>query len=193
MQNSIACLTAIAACLTGCAHIPAASPQTPGQPTACVAGPPIDLQRYMGKWFVIAETPYLGDNDYVGSYDEWTLRADGQITDDYRGRRHSFDQPVTGSHFVAKVVGGTGNTTWRVGLIWPFEVRVVTAYVDPEYHHTIRCMVDSNMVWVLSRSPTMDEETYLDLIARLAGMGFNVQRIRQVPQDAGQTSPAGSE
>ncbi|MGF6652437.1 apolipoprotein D and lipocalin family protein [Paraburkholderia youngii] len=141
-------------------------------PGACVAGPPIDLQRYMGKWFVIAETPYLSGNDHVGSYDEWTLRADGQITDDYRGRRYSFDQPVTGSHFVAKVVGGTGNTTWRVGLIWPFEVRVVTAYLDPEYHHTIRCMVDSNMVWVLSRSPTVDEETYLDLIARLAGMGF---------------------
>ncbi|WP_429297802.1 lipocalin family protein [Paraburkholderia atlantica] len=140
----------------------------------------------MGKWFVIAETPYLSDNDHVGSYDEWTLRADGQITDDYRGRRYSFDQPVTGSHFVAKVVGGTGNTTWRVGLIWPFEVRVVTAYVDPEYHHTIRCMVDSNMVWVLSRSPTVDEENYLDLIARFAGMGFNVQRIRQVPQDAEQ-------
>ncbi|WP_429538010.1 hypothetical protein [Paraburkholderia youngii] len=26
----------------------------------------------MGKWFVIAETPYLSDNDHVGSYDEWT-------------------------------------------------------------------------------------------------------------------------
>ena len=138
----------------------------------------------MGKWFVIAETPYLGDNDYVGSYDEWTLRADGQITDEYLGHRQTFDQPVTGSRFVAKVVRGTGNTTWRVGLIWPFEVLVVTAYVDPEYRYTIRCMVDSNMVWVLSRSPTMDQAAYLDLIARLTGMGFKVERIRQVPQNA---------
>jgi apolipoprotein D and lipocalin family protein len=140
----------------------------------------------MGKWFVIAETPYLNDNDFVGSYDEWTLRADGQITDDYLGRRHSFDQPVTGSRFVAKVIRGTGNTTWRVGLVWPFEVVVVTAYVDPDYQYTIRCMVDSNMVWVLSRRPTIDEATYLDLIARVAGMGFHVERIREIPQDAGQ-------
>ncbi|RZF25693.1 lipocalin [Paraburkholderia sp. UYCP14C] len=184
MRNSIACLAVLATCLTGCVHAPAAAPDAPPSATACVAGPPIDLQRYMGRWYVIAETPYLNDSDYVGSYDEWTLRADGQITDDYLGRRQSFDQPVTGSRFVAKIVGGTGNTTWRVRLLWPFEVLVVTAYVDPNYHYTIRCMVDSNMVWVLSRSPTIDAATYLDLIARLAGMGFKVERIRQVPQDA---------
>nr|WP_233856787.1 lipocalin family protein [Paraburkholderia sp. HD33-4] len=193
MRKSTACLTVMVTCLTGCVHVPAVSPEAVAPPTACVAGPPIDLQRYMGKWFVIAETPYLSDSDYVGSYDEWTLRADGKITDDYLGQRQTFDQPVTGSHFVAKIVSGTGNTTWRVGLIWPFEVRVITAYVDPEYRYTVRCMVDSNMVWVLSRSPTMDEATYLDLIARLAGMGFNVERIRQVPQSAGRIAPPRSE
>lgn len=74
-------------------------------------------------------SPCLSDNDYVGSYDEWTLRADGKISDDYLGQRQTFDQPITASHFVAKVVRGTGNTIWRVGLIWPFEVRVTTAYV----------------------------------------------------------------
>ncbi|WP_233837822.1 lipocalin family protein [Paraburkholderia sp. ZP32-5] len=193
MRNSIACLTAFVTCLVGCTHAPAVSPEASAKPTACVAGAPIDLQRYMGKWFVIAETPYLGDNDYVGSYDEWTLRPDGQITDDYLGQRKSFDQPVTGSRFVAKVVRGTGNTTWRIGLIWPFEVVVITAYVDPDYRYTIRCMVDSNMVWVLSRSPTIDEAAYLDLIARAAGMGFRVQRIRQVPQNSGQAGPSQSQ
>ncbi|MCC8400515.1 lipocalin family protein [Paraburkholderia sp. MMS20-SJTN17] len=193
MRKSIACLAAFAASLTGCVHVPAAAPDPPAPHTACVAGPPIDLQRYMGKWFVIAETPYLGDAEYVGSYDEWTLRADGKISDDYLGQRQSFDQPVTGSHFVAKIVRGTGNTTWRVGLIWPFEVRVVTAYVDPDYQYTIRCMVDSNMVWILSRSPTMDEATYLNLIARLAGMGFNIGRIRRVPQKTGRIEPPRSE
>jgi apolipoprotein D and lipocalin family protein len=114
------------------------------------------------------------------------LRSDGTIDDQYLGRRYGFDQPVTGSKFVAKVMSGTGNTKWRVGLIWPFEVVVVTAYVDPEYRYTIRCMADGNMVWVLSRTPAMDEAVYKDMLARLAGMGFHIDRVRRVPQNAGQ-------
>ncbi len=67
----------------------------------------------MGRWYVIAETPLLSKHDHVGGYDEWTLRDDGTIDDKYLGRRYGFDQPVTGSNFVAKVMSGTGNTKWR--------------------------------------------------------------------------------
>jgi apolipoprotein D and lipocalin family protein len=92
---------------------------------------------------------------------------------------------------VAKVVSGTGNTTWRVGLIWPFEVVVVTAYVDPGYRYTIRCMADGNMVWLLARAPTMDEATYSDMLARLAAMGYAPELLHRVAQDAGQIGRPG--
>jgi apolipoprotein D and lipocalin family protein len=186
MHKSIACIAALLICVNGCAYDPPAAQQSQSHRTACVAGPPIDLPRYMGRWFVIAETPYLNERDYVGSYDEWTLRADGKINDSYLGRRHGFDQPVTGSHFVAKVMPGTGNTTWRVGLIWPFEVVVVTAYVDADYRYTIRCIADGNTVWLLARAPTMDDATYSAMLARLAGMGVDLRRLHRVPQNAGQ-------
>ncbi|SDI35313.1 apolipoprotein D and lipocalin family protein [Paraburkholderia phenazinium] len=136
----------------------------------------------MGRWYVIADTPFLSEYDYVGNCDEWTLRRNGQIDDEYLGRRHDFDQPVSGSHFVAKVMPGTGNTKWRVSLIWPFELVIVTAYVDPEYRYTIRCMADGNLVWILSRTPEMDEATYAAMLARLGRMGVDVDRIRRVPQ-----------
>ena len=136
----------------------------------------------MGRWYVIAETPVLSEHDFVGNYDEWTLRADGRIDDKYLGRRHSFEQPVTGSHFVARTIPGTGNTKWRLDLVWPFELVVVTAYVDPDYRFTIRCLADSNMMWLLSRTPTMDDATYADMRARLDRMGVNLDRLRRIPQ-----------
>ncbi|NYH14151.1 lipocalin family protein [Paraburkholderia bryophila] len=186
MQYSIACIASLLICIAGCAHNPVALPHAQGSQSACVAGPPIDLERYMGRWYVIADTPFLSEHDYVGSYDEWTLHDDGTIDDQYLGRRHGFDQPVTGSDFVAKVISGTGNTQWRVGLIWPFEVVVVTAYVDPAYRYSIRCMADGNMVWVLSRTAAMDDATYADMLARLATMGFHIDRVRRVLQNPGQ-------
>ncbi|EIF30842.1 bacterial lipocalin [Burkholderia sp. Ch1-1] len=186
MHKSIACIASLAIFIAGCAHDQTVPPQAQAPQSACVAGPPIDLERYMGRWYVIADTPFLSESDYVGSYDEWTLRSDGSIDDKYLGRRHGFDQPATGSQFVAKVMSGTGNTKWRVGLIWPFEVVVVTAYVDPDYRYTIRCMADGNMLWVLARAPVMDDATYAGMLARLAAMGFNTDRLRRVPQTAGQ-------
>lgn len=191
MYKSMACVASLAILLAGCAHDPAVTPRAQASRSACVAGPPIDLQRYMGRWYVIADTPFLSESDYVGSYDEWTLRDDGSIDDKYLGRRHGFDQPPTGSQFVAKVMPGTGNTKWRVGLIWPFEVVVVTAYVDPDYRYTIRCMADGNMVWVLARAPAMDDATYAGMLARLAAMGFNTDRLRRVAQSAGQIGQPG--
>ncbi|NPT36906.1 lipocalin family protein [Paraburkholderia xenovorans] len=191
MHKSIACIASLAIFLAGCAHDQAVPPQAQASQSACVAGPPLDLERYMGRWYVIADTPFLSESDYVGSYDEWTLRSDGSIDDKYLGRRHGFDQPATGSQFVAKVMSGTGNTKWRVGLIWPFEVVVVTAYVDPDYRYTIRCMADGNMLWVLAREPVMDDATYAGMLARLATMGFNTDRLRRVPQTAGQIGQPG--
>ncbi|MFM0489170.1 lipocalin family protein [Paraburkholderia graminis] len=184
MRTSMSCLATFVAFLTGCAHGPAPGQDAQLPRPACTAAAPIDLQRYMGRWYVLADTPFLSEHDYVGNYDEWTLRADGTIDDKYLGRRHDFDQPVSGSHFVAKVMAGTGNTKWRVGLIWPFEVIVVTAYVDPEYRYTIRCMEDGNMVWVLAREPGIDEATYQEMLGRLRAMGFNPDRMQRVPQKA---------
>ncbi|MFM0593697.1 MULTISPECIES: lipocalin family protein [Paraburkholderia] len=191
MFKSFACAASLVICMAGCAHAPAIPADTQAPQSACVAGPPIDLARYMGRWYVIADTPFLSEQDYVGSYDEWTQRGDGRIDDHYLGRRHGFDQPVTGSHFVARVMPDTGNTKWRVELIWPFEVVVVTAYVDPDYRYTIRCMADGNMMWLLSRTPAMDDPTYAEMRARIGRMGFHLDRVQRVPQSAGQIGQPG--
>jgi apolipoprotein D and lipocalin family protein len=92
-----------------------------------------------------------------GERHEWALRADGTSDDENRGRRRDFDQPISGSHFVAKVMAGIDNSKWRVALIRPFEVVVVTADVDPEYRYPIHCMRDGSMVWPLTCAPEIDE------------------------------------
>jgi apolipoprotein D and lipocalin family protein len=191
MYKSLACVASALIGLAGCAHDAVIAPDAQASQTSCTAGPPVDLQRYMGRWYVIAETPVLSEHDFVGNYDDWTLREDGRIDDRYLSRRHSFDQPVTGSHFVAQVVPGTGNARWRVKLIWPFELVVVTAYVDPDYRYTIRCVADGNMVRLLSRTPSMDEDTYADMRARLARMGVKLDRVRRIPQSADQIGMPG--
>ncbi|SAL17839.1 Lipocalin family protein [Caballeronia choica] len=75
-------------CLAGCSAEP--PNLNPRAPAPLVTGP-VDFPRYMGRWYVIANIPYVGEHDYVGSYAQRTLRDDGLIDDAFLGRRYGFD------------------------------------------------------------------------------------------------------
>ncbi|MEX3916357.1 lipocalin family protein [Paraburkholderia sp. BR10872] len=152
---------------------------------------PVDLTRYMGRWYTIATVPYLNEREYVGSYADWELREDGRIDDNYFGRRYGFDQPVTGGTLVAAIVPGSGGGRWRVTILWPFNVVVLTVYVDPDYRYTVRCEEDGSPIWILSRTPAIDDNVYAGLVRRLAAMGIHTEGLRRVPQHPEQIGQPG--
>ncbi len=152
---------------------------------------PVDLSRYMGRWYVIANIAYLNERNYVGSYEEWTLLPDGKIDDAYFGRLFDFNHPEAGSDLVATVIRGTQNAKWRIRIFWPMDVDVVTVYVDTDYQYTVRCLADRSLVWVLSRSPDISDAAYTSLLSRLRTMGFDTSRIKRVAQHPGQLGKPG--
>ncbi|BCQ28977.1 hypothetical protein NK8_71670 (plasmid) [Caballeronia sp. NK8] len=131
----------------------------------------------------------VDERDYVASCAVWTLRDDGGIEDAVMGRKHGFDQPETGTVFIAKPEQGARNSVWRVRPLWPFEFIVMTVYVDPDYKYTVRATPDKDFVWILSRRPDMSEAVYLFLVERLDQMGFDTSRFKKVvqfPEQVGQ-------
>jgi apolipoprotein D and lipocalin family protein len=193
-----ACFACLALSFSGCAtgNTSSHARETP-QPSSGESPPlelptvPVDLPRYMGRWYTIASIPYLNEREFVGSYAEWTLRPDGRIEDRFYGHRFDFDQPLTSGRLIARVVSGSHNAKWRVRFFWPFDVLVVTVYVDPDYRYTIRCLADGDLVWVLSRTPDIDERVYAELVHRLADMGIQTERLRRVPQHPDQLGQPG--
>lgn len=143
---------------------------------------PVDLPRYMGRWYVIANIPYFAERGFVGSRAEWTLRQDGRIDDAFVGRRGGFAQPETRYRFLDTVVPGSGGGAWRVRLFWPIHVSQLTLYVDPDYRYTLIGYPGKSLGWIFSREPEMDEATYHALLERFAAMGYDTSRFRRVPQ-----------
>jgi len=142
----------------------------------------VDLPRYMGRWYVIASMPMVNERDYVGNYAVWTLRADGRIEDAVVGRRQGFDQPESGSTFIAVPEHGARDSVWKVHPFWPFEIVVFTAYVDPDYEYTVRATPDKDSAWILSRHPDMREQVYRSVLTQLDAMGFDTTRFKRIPQ-----------
>ena len=97
----------------------------------------VDLPRYMGRWYIVANIPYFVEDNFVGSYAQWKLRDDGKIDDSYYAHKGSFDAPLKHYQFTDSIVPGTNNAEWSVRIFWPIYASQQTVYVDADYQYTI--------------------------------------------------------
>jgi apolipoprotein D and lipocalin family protein len=189
LAAALACAIALAA-LPGCTSGPPNPNPRAALPLKTV---PVDLPRYMGRWYVIAHIPYFAERHFVASRAEWTLRADGRIDDAFVGRKGGFDQPERRYQFLDTVKPGSGGGEWRVRLFWPVYVSQLTLYVDPDYRYTILGYPDKTLGWIFAREPQISDDTYRSLLARLDAMGYDTSRFRRVPQVPAQLGQPGFE
>jgi apolipoprotein D and lipocalin family protein len=152
---------------------------------------PVDLPRYMGRWYVIANIPYFAERDFVASHVQWTLRPDGKIDDVFYGRKKGFEHPESRHQFLDTVKPGSGGGEWSVRLFWPIHVTQMTLWVDPDYRYTILGYPNKRLGWIFSREPTMSDDTYRALLERLDAMGYDTTRFRRVPQSPDQLNASG--
>ena len=95
----------VAALLIACAACSGPPPNPNPRAAVPLQTVPVDLQRYMGRWYVIANIPYFGERGNVGSYAEWALRPDGRIDDAYVYRPGGFEDAQQILHFIPLLHG----------------------------------------------------------------------------------------
>lgn len=164
---------AAAALLAGCAVSP-----TPSIPKA----KNVDLNRFMGDWYVIGNIPTRLERDAFNAVEPYTLQRDGRIDTHFRYRDGSFDGPLKTINPVGRVVTGTNNAVWGMQFFWPIQAEYVIVDVDPAYEVTIVGRSKRDYAWIMSRKPTMPEQAYEAAVMRLRSLGYEVDRIRRVPQ-----------
>lgn len=141
----------------------------------------VDLERFMGTWYVIAHIPYFAERGHVASRQEYTLRGDGRIAARYI-HQEGFSQPVEALESRAKVKGGTGNREWaqRFYGVIPAKLRILE--VAPDYSWALIDYPGRDMGWIYGRAPTMDEALYRQLVMKMRDHGVNARQLVRVPQ-----------
>jgi apolipoprotein D and lipocalin family protein len=167
--------------VSGCmALLLLASCTTSAQPPLTLASN-VDLDRYAGRWYIIANIPYFAERGKVGSYFDVSF-PDGKVLDVYSARDKSFDAPLKSFTMNGYVVPGTGNARWRESPFWPVYLSYLILWVDPDYHHALVGYPGRGYGWILSRSPQMDGSTYQALLAHFSEQGYDSSLFRRVPQ-----------
>ncbi len=161
------------------------------------SGPPlkladhVDLNRYAGRWYVIANIPYFAENGNVGSWFDVSFAPDGSLRDVYNAHPKTLDAPLKSYTMGGYVVPGTGDAKWRESPFWPLYLSYLILYVDPDYRYALVGYPGRGYGWVLSRSPSMDDATYQALLGRFAADGYDINLFRRVPQMPDQVGKPG--
>jgi apolipoprotein D and lipocalin family protein len=142
----------------------------------------VDLPKYMGRWWVIANIPYFAENGKVATADVYALNADGTI-DNVFAYRKAFGKPEKTMHATARVYPGTGNNHWQVrfwgGLI---RAQLLILEVSPDYSWALIGNPDRSMAWVFAREPVMDDAQLKLLSEKFRAYGYDPAELKRVPQ-----------
>jgi apolipoprotein D and lipocalin family protein len=147
----------------------------------------VDLQRYMGGWFVIANIPYFAEKDCFDSVEGYALRADGRIDNKFACREKSFNAPMQPKFkTIATVHDTASNAEWRVPFLKVLRVEYLVIDLDPDYRWAVIGHPSRRYGWIISRTRTLPEATYLGILERLRGQGYDERRFVKVPQKGGE-------
>jgi apolipoprotein D and lipocalin family protein len=143
----------------------------------------VDLDRYAGRWYEIASFPQRFQRGCVASTAHYARRDDGRIRVENACRDGSFDAEWRRAEGVAWVTDPSeSNAKLKVQFFWPFRGDYWIIELDPDYDYTVVGHPSREYLWILSRTPAMDPQTYEALLVRIAAHGFDVGKLSLTPQ-----------
>lgn len=137
----------------------------------------VDLDRYLGRWYEIAkfDHPFERGLDYAMAH--YTLREDGKIDVLNTGIKDGRAKDAKG---IAKTTNLPG--LLRVSFFGPFYAEYRIMMLDDDYQYVLVGGSTDKYLWILSRTPQLDEATKALLLAEADRRGYNTNRLIWVKQ-----------
>jgi apolipoprotein D and lipocalin family protein len=144
--------------------------------------PQVDLQRFMGDWYVIAHIPTWPERNAWNAIESYALNPDGSIATTFTFRQGGFDGELKTMKPTGYVTDTQSNATWGMQFIWPFKADFRISYLTPDYGITVISREKRDYVWVMARTPQITTEERQAVDAHLQALGYDLSQMREVPQ-----------
>jgi apolipoprotein D and lipocalin family protein len=155
----------------------------------------VDLQRYLGTWYEIANFPQSFQRGCTATTATYTLRADGDIDVLNRCRKGALDGKEKSAHGRARVVDGATHAKLKVSFFRPFWGDYWIIDLADDYSYAVVGHPGRDYLWILARTPAMDDATYRGIVSRLESQHYETSRLVRTSQPPGpaavDAAPAG--
>lgn len=147
----------------------------------------VDVERYMGLWYQISAYETSFNQGLVAVTAEYTLLEDGTVQVYNRGYEESFDGAVDEILGTATVANTETNAELVVNFPsvpfnFPFPNYLIVVLDQENYQYAAVTDPFSSTLFVLSRTPTLDEATYQQILDELQAQDINTDKLVPTPQ-----------
>ncbi len=142
----------------------------------------VDLQRFMGDWYVIANIPTFVEKGAHNAVESYRLDDDGSIPTTFTFRKDGFDGTFKEYHPRGFVRDTASNAEWGMQFVWPIRGDYRITYLDEDYSRTVISRNKRDYVWIMARTPTISEEDYQQMMDHVRDSGYDLSEVKKVPQ-----------
>ncbi|MCE3229582.1 MAG: Lipocalin family protein [Bacteroidetes bacterium] len=148
----------------------------------------VDLDKYAGKWYVIACIPTSVDKHWNYMTETYTIKKNGNVSiyttylkpnDHDKKKQLPKEKHLRSKGFPQK---GSNNFKWKVQFFWPFKVDYLIEEVPADYSYTVVGHPEKKFLYFMSREKTMSDELYKQLALRYKEKGYDMSKMIRVPQ-----------
>ncbi len=156
----------------------AAGKQEPFQKTV----PSMEIERFLGSWYVIALLPSPFEKDAVNGIETYSLDSKGNVRVEYVFYKGSPEGKKTVMRQKGWIVDRETNTEWKIRPLWPLKLPYLIIDLADDYRYTVIGTDNYKYVWIMARAPVLSAEDYTGILGRLAERGYKVADIKLMPQ-----------
>ena len=142
----------------------------------------VDLKRYMGDWYVIANIPTFIEKNATNAIESYKLSSDGTINTTFSFSKGSPEGEKKIYHPKGFVFNKETNAEWRMQFLWPFKMPFLIIELDEDYSYTVIGYPSKKYVWIMARVPQIEAARYNLILENLTEIGYDISLIQKVPQ-----------
>jgi apolipoprotein D and lipocalin family protein len=143
----------------------------------------VDLQRFMGDWYVIASIPTFIEKGAHNAVESYVMNEDGTVATTFTFHADKFDGEKKVYNPKGFIRDKSSNAIWGMQFIWPIKADYRIVHVNQDYNRTIIGRNARDYVWIMARTPAIPEQEYQSLVRLIGEQGYDTSKIIRVPQE----------
>ena len=138
----------------------------------------VDIERFMGKWYVIAIIPNWIEKNPYNSIEEYSLNEKGYIDVKYTFNQDGFDGKKRILRQKAFIENIETKSEWSIQPFWPLRFPYYIIDLDENYSYTVIGYPNRKLLWIMSREKTISNENFKLINQNLLNQGYDLNYIK---------------
>ena len=143
----------------------------------------VDLPKFMGDWYVIGVIPTMIETEAYNAVENYKLNADGTVATTFTFNKGALTGTPKKYEPKGFVRPDTGNALWGMQFVWPIKAEYRIVYLDENYQTTIIARNARDYVWIMARTPQINDAEYQTMVNLVKGWGYDISKLRKVPHN----------